>query len=419
VFTLGAQLSGTTVTASSTVAPGTWHDVAVTYDGTTLTLYLDAQVVGSATPSPTALAKPDVLFGAARDQASPDGFGSFLGGYLQGLAIWERALSADEVARAMSTPFGELSSHPGKPPKGCVAYYDLASADPSNLVTGHHAFFHEQAAVTEVYGPPIEVAPSARPRPPARATRHPLREMARRLGVTGEARPAGTLLDAGFDGLIADFERRLTKLPSDHAERLRRRFTQNLYVGAELQRRATTPLPGTVTFERQGESWVFYGHSAAGREEAERVPIAQLTECQAWIISVVATSVCVLMAALAVGFATKAIISNVARQLARQPATVYGTFKMAIPAPTEVAAATPIKIVQTFALSGSLISTIAAGLTGVSWWSWLFTVASLLISIAALWLTGGWFLLVILANLALSIAQLVAVIKQRPASCSS
>jgi hypothetical protein len=147
------------------------------------------------------------------------------------------------------------------------------------------------------------------------------------------------------------------------------------------------------------------------------VPIEQLTECQAWVISVVATCVCIVMAALGAAYATRAIVRNVTQQMSRMASTTYGTFKRVIPAPTEVAASTPIKIIQTFSLTGSVFSTVAAGLTGASWWSWLFTVASLVISIFALWLTGGWYLLVILANLGLAIAQLVAVIQKRPASC--
>jgi hypothetical protein len=76
-----------------------------------------------------------------------------------------------------------------------------------------------------------------------------------------------------------------------------------------------------------------------------------------------------------------------------------------------------IRVIRTFAAAGSLTTVITAGLAGVSWWKWAWTVASITLQIISLWASGGWFLLVILAQLALSLAQLGVLIGEKPASC--
>jgi len=87
------------VISSTPTTPGAFHHVAATYDGTALTLFLDGAqvartaVTGAVGPS----AEPVEVGGSASD-------GGYLGGSIDDVRIYERGLTASEIATDMATP---------------------------------------------------------------------------------------------------------------------------------------------------------------------------------------------------------------------------------------------------------------------------------------------------------------------------
>jgi len=83
-------------------SPGMWHHVAVTCDGATVRAFLDGVALGQ--PHPAAL---EPFTGPLQVGAWPLGAPvDFLGGWLDDVRIYGRALSAAEIARDMATPIG-------------------------------------------------------------------------------------------------------------------------------------------------------------------------------------------------------------------------------------------------------------------------------------------------------------------------
>jgi len=79
------------------VLDGKWHHIAGTFDGKTITLYVDGAVVGSRECAGTLQTNTDPLFIGARG-----GTVRWTVGTYDDMAIFNRALTAAEIARAMN-----------------------------------------------------------------------------------------------------------------------------------------------------------------------------------------------------------------------------------------------------------------------------------------------------------------------------
>jgi hypothetical protein len=104
---------------SSRLALNTWHHLAVTYDGDTLTLYLEGKAAGSRT-----VKKKRVKAGGAMTiGARPDGMAKFnLAGLVDEVAFYARSLSAEEIAARHKAP-GQ------KPPRGLAGRWSFEAED--------------------------------------------------------------------------------------------------------------------------------------------------------------------------------------------------------------------------------------------------------------------------------------------------
>lgn len=402
--------AGPTLTATRPVTPSTWHHVAVTYDGTTLILYVDGQTAGQmAAGAIPPLAEPAAWIGASLSAGAAAGVAQIYQGYLQALSVWNAALSASEIATYMTAqdPSGQPS---------CVAYFDFTAPLLTNSVTGNATSSYNGPILWEV---DIAFPPGAEPERAARVmgprAEWPLAAMAAARGERTVSKPKSNLISSQeLDQLIAGYAARTARVPEPLRSYCRDRFTRNLYLGFQMQGEIGTPLPGTFTFKTEGGHHVFYHHTINGPQECGRVDAETTSICAAWIVSVTATAVGVLMSALGAGFVASKLINVLTTQLA-QNAQRLAILTSLYSQP--VTAETFVKIVRTIYAFGILTNVISQAFTGGSWWSWAFTIANLILQIAALWLTGGAFLLVILAQLALSIAQLVYVITQKPPGC--
>ncbi len=116
------------LTSAATWRDGRWHHAAGTWDGTAMVVYLDGKE----------LARKELAeFGPLRESALPLVLGPYnaakvrnpvlFEGYIADVALWNRALSAEDMA-------GSLISEPGEGEPGLLAYYPLRAQAPRDLV---------------------------------------------------------------------------------------------------------------------------------------------------------------------------------------------------------------------------------------------------------------------------------------------
>ena len=122
--TFGVTTAFVTGTTASPV--GVWTHVALTYDGATLRLYVNGTLVTSAARTGTIQASPNPLWIGGN---SP--YGEFFAGSIDDARVYNRALSAAELATDMATPVGG-GPPPDTTPPGAPASLTAtaSSADP-------------------------------------------------------------------------------------------------------------------------------------------------------------------------------------------------------------------------------------------------------------------------------------------------
>ena len=103
-----------------------WHHIASTYDGTTEKFYFNGSLVGTGTFTDTLSVTANTIIG--RDSGS--GTSNFWDGNLANVAIWNRALSSDEINSVMWKSYEALS---GAESNGLQAWYSLDDISGSSV----------------------------------------------------------------------------------------------------------------------------------------------------------------------------------------------------------------------------------------------------------------------------------------------
>jgi len=98
---------------------GNWHDLATTYDGSTILLYVDGQQIGSGSLSLSTMASQGLWVGAATDGANP------FPGALDEVAIYASALSASQISSHWRAGLAAAAC----PPTPTTGYAGTISAD--------------------------------------------------------------------------------------------------------------------------------------------------------------------------------------------------------------------------------------------------------------------------------------------------
>lgn len=412
-FTLSASLGVTPVLSQTSFNPNEWHHVAITCDGSTVSLYIDGVPSGSGDfVTEVPMGTPAVLIGA-QSSTSNTGPQSLFKGTVQALALYNTALTSVEVATYMTTPPVGVA--------GLTAFYDFMTADVFNLATGNPIAFLNNVHLGETNmlssGVPstnLRVVPSARSLGPVQE----LEEMAKDLKVDTSVRPESKLASASqIDGYVADFENLLRRLriPEQMRLLLAAKGRKNLYAGFHLQNQLGTGfLPGAITVERQGAEYVYYHYTRKGREEVMRDSINQYDACTAWYISVGCSALTLLLSVM--GVAITASILGVAVRAAMTGSTTL-LAGMRVVVANYQSTTLVVKIAQTFFTSGTLSTIISTSIAGTNWWNFALTVLSVIAQIISLWLSGGLFLAYIVAKLLIGIVSLVSVIAQKPNDC--
>ncbi|MEV1329485.1 LamG domain-containing protein [Micromonospora costi] len=94
-LTLGAAGQLASVEGQTVVTPDTWHHLAAVYDGSTISVYVDGRLDGSAATT----VNPTDGAGSLKLGARGDDAGTRLAGMLDEVAVYDHALSAAEVAQ--------------------------------------------------------------------------------------------------------------------------------------------------------------------------------------------------------------------------------------------------------------------------------------------------------------------------------
>lgn len=128
----GSLTTGTAVTSAATISANSWVNLATTFDGSTLTVYVNGASSGTpvtAGPITEALYEGEIMIGAAFAPMRTGGVDT-LQGYIAGVDVWNTALTATQISNYCTAP-------PSSDAPGLVARYDMSVHPAKNWVTGN------------------------------------------------------------------------------------------------------------------------------------------------------------------------------------------------------------------------------------------------------------------------------------------
>lgn len=129
-----------------------WTYISATYNKTSCSLYQDGSLLGSFNYSQSTL-KSETPFQIGVGYVAPASFSEYFNGNLANVAIWNRALSSDEINSVMWKSYEALS---GTESNGLQAWYSLdditspaaSLANMQQLATDKNATIENTAAIT-------------------------------------------------------------------------------------------------------------------------------------------------------------------------------------------------------------------------------------------------------------------------------
>lgn len=138
--------SGQLLTSAGKIPVGVWTNVATTFDGTILSLYINGVLDSSKACPPIPLYSPvsDLLIGAAIQNGVPTGTMT-LQGYIREIDVWAVALDAAAIAANMTTP-------PDVATVGLSAAYVFTNSPARNQTNGHPIGLAEGAVLSGQLG---------------------------------------------------------------------------------------------------------------------------------------------------------------------------------------------------------------------------------------------------------------------------
>ena len=133
---------GQILKSDNTISIGVWTNVATTFDGINLSLYINGKLNGSMTCTPIPLFKQfgNLLIGASIEEGNPSG-ASTLQGFIREVDIWSRALNTTEILNFMATP-------PDVESEGLQGAYVFTNSPARNQVNGHPIALAEGAVLS-------------------------------------------------------------------------------------------------------------------------------------------------------------------------------------------------------------------------------------------------------------------------------
>lgn len=113
------RVNGSTLLSTSTISASQWSFVVMQYDGTTMKIYIDGSLDGSTAASQTLNVTTNAVIGRVAYTSA-----LYYKGNLANVAIWNRALSSDEINSVMWKNYSQVTNSERV---GLQAWYGLSS----------------------------------------------------------------------------------------------------------------------------------------------------------------------------------------------------------------------------------------------------------------------------------------------------
>ena len=355
---LVARQGGSSVIgADVSINPQEWHNVAMTCDGSTLTVYFDGQAVARG--------------GAVALQAgsSPQwsiGFmevGDPLTGWVQWLSVWSRALSPDEVVLQM---YAEVGADTGI---ACDCALDVSPTEDltgnMQLQFGGDAQLGQQRITVTQWAPPPEQLDPPTLDNVVRTT--PRFAPTPRLGAA--APRVAPFSDAHLAMAIAELEPHLARFDAATSSLLRRRVEERTRAAFQAAREDPGSVRPTVEWRRDGDEAVFIHHDPeAGDVELLRVPADAITACQQWWLTFMFTLLAGILGLLFIRFKEEVLTEWLQRQVLNNQ-TLMEALQAAFSAQPGFTATVLLKMLSVLHAAGLLKSFLWFVAYQAGWWA--------------------------------------------------
>lgn len=382
-----------TLTSLGTVAVGAWTNVATTFDGTTLSLYINGVLDSSKTCPPITLYSQfsDLLIGAAIAQGIPSG-ATTLQGYIREVDVWSVALSAADVASYMATP-------PDINLAGLTAAYTFTNSPARNQVNGHPIGLAEGAVLSGQLGPaPVSLDRALEDAPLPEIGLDPDRMAAIRAGLNFSdlCQNHRADFDAAMASDMATFDDARDKALIESAwTEARRKLAEE-----------PTALPFLVTEHKIDGERLIIVHRPSGSYVAYRAAAGDIDDCTMWKVRLVFT---------AIGGAIDAF-TGVGSTLGNKAIVMIGRVLTVPRVAAQMASGARMTAAGIFFILGAtytmgLLRPLILVLIDVGFWTLVRVVANLL-AIAAGFGTARVF-----ASLAATVVTFIKVYLEKPPSC--
>lgn len=390
----GSTQGGPSVTSSVEIPMQTWTNVATTFDGETLTVYVNGSAVGSMACGPIPLSRPfgEVIIGATFSETGVGGVHTFQG-YLSRVEIWNIALSAAQIDQYQ----GEF---PSPTVEGLVASFDLASAPVRNNVSGHPVGLAGGAHLYHQIG---DAPSSTRDERRSRIIDEPtvgaekLAEWRTSVDHSSFLAEHGHLLD---DACAADLQKFDDAASQEKIRTAYDDVKRRLAVGAGPE------MPLTFTRHEENGRRYLVGHDRRGSYVAHEADVSEIDDCTLWKIQLVFV---VVAGALDAIVGVRAYLSANGTRLIRS--ILLNPRVVAIMAAGIKITASSLFVLMGVMFSAGILRSLIWAIVDLGFWALIRIVAKALLTFAGVGAAD------VIASLIATVAIFIKTVLERPVSC--
>jgi hypothetical protein len=384
--------AGQVLTSKGTVPTGAWVNVATTFDGAALSLYLQGALDSpqqQCPPIPGFRLRSDLLIGAAIVDGIPAP-GTALQGFIREVDVWSICLTEAQITQFM----GQLPD-PLEP--GLQAAYNFTTSPARNQVNGHPIGLAEGAVLSGQLGPAVALAAELvdESAPGNRQDVELLAQLRASLNLKAfaesHAEALQTAMRADMDAVNGDADKKL--IGDRWAE-----VMEKLHAGPDA-------MPAWISAHRMNGEDLLVSHRPGGSSIVFRAPVGTYDSCTLWKINLVFTVVAGVLDAV---FGLTAKLTDAANAyIAGLLARPIITSAVAVPS---ISAVSVFNIVQMLYIDGALRPLIRMMLE-IGFWALLRVLTRMVLVMTGLVSAQ------LLSSLAITVANLIYMMANRPSGC--